>query len=117
MAADSTYLMEIPAYEDKPAGLYDLLQQELEYGREKAGSLKYLSLHVDSAAVRHHAECLDGWSVVTIDNIVATDGTIAYGMTSDMTITGQQCRSKLFSATDFTLTRIGDLPKPAKQKR
>lgn len=108
MAADSTYLMEIPAYEDKPAGLYDLLQQELEYGREKAGSLKYLSLQVDSAAVRHHAECLDGWSVVTIDNIVATDGTIAYGMTSDMTITGQQCRSKWFSATDFTLTRIGD---------
>lgn len=117
MAADSTYLMEIPAYEDKPAGLYDLLQQELEYGREKASGLKYLNLKVDSAAVRHHAECLDGWSVVTIDNIVATDGTIAYGMTSDMTITGQQCRSKWFSATDFTLTRIGDLPKPAKQKR
>ena len=114
MASDSTYLVEIPAYEDKPAGLYDLLQQELEYGGEKAGSLKYLSLKVDSAAVRNHAEWLDGWSVVTIENIVATDGTIAYGMTSDMTITGQQCRSKWFSATDFTLTRIGDLPQSAK---
>ena len=117
MAADSTYLMEIPAYEDKPAGLYDLLQQELEYGRDKAGSLKYLSLQVDSAAVRNHAECLDGWSVVTIDNIIATDGTIAYGMTSDMTITGRQCRSKWFSSTDFTLTRTGDLPKSAKQRK
>jgi len=117
MAADSTYLMEIPAYENKPAGLYDLLQQELEYGREKAGSLKYLSLQIDSAAVRNHAECLDGWSLVTIDNIIATDGTIAYGMTSDKTITGQQCRSKWFSATDFTLTRTGDLPKTAKQKK
>ena len=117
MASDSTYLVEIPAYEDKPAGLYDLLQQELEYGREKAGGLKYLSLKVDSAAVRNHAEWLDGWSVVTIENIVATDGTIAYGMTSDMTITGQQCRSKWFSATDFTLTRIGDLPQSAKQKK
>jgi len=117
MAADSTYLVEIPAYENKPAGLYDLLQQELEYGRDKAGSLKYLSLKVDSAAVRNHAEWLDGWSVVTIENIVATDGTIAYGMTSDRTITGQQCRSKWFSATDFTLTRIGDLPKSAKQKK
>lgn len=114
-AADSTYLMEIPAYEDKPAGLYDLLQQELEYGRDKAGSLKYLNLKVDSAAVRHHDECLDGWSVVTIDNIVSADGSIAYGMTSDIIITGQQCRAKWFSATDFTLTRIGDLPKSAKQ--
>ena len=117
MAADSTYLMEIPAYENKPAGLYDLLQQELEYGHDKAGSLKYLSLQIDSAAVRNHAECLDGWSVVTIDNIIATDGTIAYGMTSDKTITGRQCRSKWFSATDFTLTRTGDLPKTAKQKK
>ena len=114
VAADSTCLMEIPAYEDKPAGLYDLLQQELEYGRDKAGSLKYLSLQVDSAAVRHHEECLDGWSVVTIDNIVSTEGSIAYGMTSDMTVTGQQCRSKWFSATDFTLTRIADLPKQVK---
>ena len=50
-----------------------------------------------------------------IDNIIATAGTIAYGMTSDMTITGQQCRSKWFSATDFTLTRIGDLPTSARE--
>ena len=110
MAADSTYLMEIPAYDDKPAGLYDLLQQELENGKDSVICLKYLNLKVDSAAVRNHAECLDGWSVVTIDNIVSTDGTIAYGMTNDTSFTGQQCRSKWFSATDFTLTRTGELP-------
>lgn len=110
MAADSTYLMEIPAYDDKPAGLYDLLQQELENGKDGVVCLKYLNLKVDSAAVRNHAECLDGWSVVTIDNIVSTDGTIAYGMTNDTSFTGQQCRSKWFSATDFTLTRTGELP-------
>ena len=111
MATDSTYLMEIPAYEDKPAGLYELLQQELEYGRDKVASLKYLNLNIDSADVRNHAEHLNSWSVVTIDSIVSTDGTIAYGMTSDRTITNQDCRAKWFSATDFTLTRIGDLPK------
>lgn len=111
MAEDSTYLMEIPAYEDKPAGLYELLLQEQEYGRDKVASLKFLNLKVDSADVRNHAECLNSWSVVTIDNIVSTDGIIAYGMTSDRTITNQDCRAKWFSATDFTLTRTGDLPK------
>jgi len=34
-----------------------------------------------------------------------------------MTVTGRQCRSKWFSATDFTLTRIGDLPKSAREKK
>ena len=33
-----------------------------------------------------------------------------------MTVTGRQCRSKWFSATDFTLTRIDDLPKSAREK-
>ena len=116
MAADSTYLMEIPAYDNKPAGLYDLLLQEQEYGKDSNASLKYLNLKVDSADVRNHAEWLDSWSVVTNDNIVSTDGTIAYGMTSDMTVTGQQCQSKWFSATDFTLTRTGDLPKSPKKR-
>ena len=115
MAADSTYLMEIPAYEDKPAGLYELLLQEQEYGRDKVASLKYLNLDIDSADVRNHADYLNSWSVVTIDNIVTNDGTIAYGMTSDRTITNQKCRSKWFSATDFTLTRTGDLPKSKKK--
>ena len=114
-AADSTYLMEIPAYEDKPAGLYELLLQEQEYGRDKVASLKYLNLDIDSADVRNHADYLNSWSVVTIDNIVTNDGTIAYGMTSDRTITNQKCRSKWFSATDFTLTRTGDLPKSKKK--
>lgn len=115
MAADSTCLMEIPAYEDKPAGLYELLLQELEYGRDKVASLKFLNLKVDSADVRNHAEYLNSWSVVTIDNIVSPDGTITYGMTSDRTITNKDCRAKWFSATDFTLTRTGDLPKTKKK--
>ena len=50
-----------------------------------------------------------GWSVVTIDNIVVTGDSIAYGVSTDAAFTGQPCRAKWFSATDFKLTRTGDL--------
>lgn len=55
-----------------------------------------------------------GWYDVSIDNIVVTGDSIAYGLSSDEDFTGQPCRAKWFSATDFELTRTGDLPK---QKR
>ena len=66
-------------------------------------------------AVRNHDGNLDSWSIATIENIIVTGDTIAYGMTSDPALTGKTCRAKWFSATDFTLTRTGDLPKTKKK--
>ena len=114
-ASDSTYLVEIPAYGDEPGGLYELIRQEFENGKDRVASQKYLNLKVDTVAYRNHAAWLDSWSIVTIENIVSTDGSITYGMTNDVTFTGQQCRSQWFCATDFTLTRTGDLPKSEKR--
>lgn len=51
-----------------------------------------------------------GWSVVTIDNIVVRGDSIAYGVSTDKSFTGRTCQAKWFSATDFKLTRTGDLP-------
>ncbi len=51
-----------------------------------------------------------GWSVVTIDNIVVKGDSIAYGVSTDKSFTGRPCQAKWFSATDFKLTRTGDLP-------
>ena len=47
----------------------------------------------------------------SIDNILVTGNSIAYGLSSDEDFTGQPCRAQWFSATDFKLIRIGDLPK------
>ena len=55
-----------------------------------------------------------GWFDVSIDNIVVTGDSIAYGLSSDEAFTGQTCRAQWFSATDFKLTRTGDLPKQKK---
>ena len=55
-----------------------------------------------------------GWFDVSIDNIVVTGDSIAYGLSSDEEFTGQPCRAQWFSATDFRLTRTGDLPKQKK---
>ena len=55
-----------------------------------------------------------GWFDVSIDNIVVTGDSIAYGLSSDEAFTGQTCQAQWFSATDFKLTRTGDLPKQKK---
>ena len=55
-----------------------------------------------------------GWSVVSIDNIEVTGDSIAYGVSTDETFTGKPCRAQWFSATDFVLTRTGDLRKSTK---
>ena len=55
-----------------------------------------------------------GWFDVSIDHIVVTGDSIAYGLSSDEAFTGQTCRAQWFSATDFKLTRTGDLPKQKK---
>ena len=55
-----------------------------------------------------------GWVRTCIENIVVTGDSIAYGVSSDEAFTGQPCRAQWFSATDFKLTRTGDLPKSDK---
>lgn len=52
-----------------------------------------------------------GWVDVSIDNIVVSGDSIAYGVSSVESFTGKPCRAQWFSATDFKLTRTGDLPK------
>ena len=52
-----------------------------------------------------------GWFNISIDNITVSGDSIAYGISSDEDFTGQVCRAQWFSATDFRLTRTGDLPK------
>ena len=54
-----------------------------------------------------------GWSDVQIDSIVVAADSIpvVYGISTIPEFTGQPCRAKECSATDFILTRTGDLPK------
>jgi len=113
--ADGTHMKEIPAFGDRPAGLFNLLQLALVDSLREDVSLQNLHLQIDTADVRNHSEMIDGWSVLTFENIIVRDGSIAYGMSSDPDFTGHPCRSKWFSATDFTLTRTGDLPKSKKK--
>jgi len=115
--ADNKKLIEIPAYDNKPAGLYEALQKELTDSLQQTVRLQHqnLNLEVAADAVRNHDSNLDSWSIATIENIIVTGDTIAYGMASDPAFTGKTCRAKWFSATDFTLTRIGDLPKTKKK--
>ena len=57
-----------------------------------------------------------GWVRTVIENIVVSGDSIAYGVSSDEAFTGQPCQAQWFSATDFKLTRTGDLPKDKKVK-
>ncbi len=115
--AKEKYLTEIPAYENKPAGLYDLLKQQLTDSiKQNTLTLKYLNLEISTNDVRQHKDYLDSWSVVSIENIVCEGDSVCYGMSSDAAFTGKPCRSVWFSATDFTLTRTGNLPNVAKMK-
>ena len=58
-----------------------------------------------------------GWVRTVIENIVVSGDSIAYGVSSDEAFTGQPCRAQWFSATDFKLTRTGDLPKSKESKK
>ncbi len=112
------HLAEIPAYDNKPAGLYDMLKAQLTDSlKQNTITLEYLNLDLDVRDIRRHRKELDSWSVVTIENIVCEGDSLAYGMSSDAAFTGKPCRAKWFSATDFTLTRTGDLPTTVKKGR
>ena len=53
----------------------------------------------------------NGWNTVVIDSIIVKGDSIAYGVSTDEGFTGKPCRAKWFSATDFEISRVGDLPK------
>ena len=64
--------------------------------------------HLSSIPVRSQidGEYSMGWTPIVIDNIVVSDNGITYGMSSDSTFTGLNCRAKWFSAIDFKLEKI-----------
>ena len=64
--------------------------------------------HLSSIPVRSpiDGEYSMGWTPIVIDNIVVSDNGITYGMSSDSTFTGLNCRAKWFSACDFKLEKI-----------
>ncbi|MBO4827145.1 MAG: PspC domain-containing protein [Prevotella sp.] len=121
---DKKYLKEIPAYGDTGGELVDSIQRRLPEVAEDLKKRSKVSLKFFGMEIEINDEQLDfddedtskarvkeglGWSVVSIENIVVTDGTIAYGVSTDAAFTGHPCRAQWFSATDFTLTRTGDL--------
>lgn len=64
--------------------------------------------HLSTIPVRSQidGEYSMGWTPIVIDNIVVSDNGITYGMSSDSTFTGLNCRAKWFSAIDFKLEKI-----------
>lgn len=122
---DAKLLKGIPAYGNKDGELVELLRQgmaEIEKNDTSAArhgspieldimGMKFV-LSKPTGGGRKKYRALDegyGWSVVSIEDIVVSGDSIAYGLSSDESFTGQPCRSKWFSATDFKLTRTGDL--------
>ena len=58
-----------------------------------------------------------GWSKITIDSVLVNSSVrrvdyckVSYGVTTFMNKMPDRCRATWLSATDFKLTRIGDLP-------
>ena len=52
----------------------------------------------------------NGWSKLVIKNIKVDRHNIIYGVSTDPEFTWMDSEMQWFSATDFKLTRIGDLP-------
>ena len=103
---------------ENQASLSDsLVSKERSHVRMKIMGIEF---EVDDDELKINDEAVDqyrvkegmGWSVVTIDNIVVTGDSVAYGVSTDATFTGQPCRAQWFSATDFKLTRTGNLKSP-----
>ena len=111
---DNKHLAEIPPYGDEGGELiehYRRTKSELDSLVEIGQEPKWKQELCDKIIAGKDGKGY-GWSTITIDNIVVTQNdSIAYGVSNDATFTDHPCRSKWFSAVDFTLTRTGDLPK------
>ena len=127
---DKKHLLQIPVYGNKGGELAEQIRQQLTDGlsastdstvnKERTQvrvNILGIQIELNDDELRINDEVVDqhrvkegmGWSVVTIDNIVVTGDSIAYGVSTDAAFTGQPCRAQWFSATDFKLTRTGDL--------
>ena len=124
---DKPMLQQIPVYGNKGGELIKQLQQGLadiqknDTSETRDITFNRVNLNINGMEfdIQEQTKYLvegRGWSVVSIDNIEVTDYTIAYGVSTDQTFTGQPCRAQWFSATDFKLTRTGDLPKSKRKK-
>ncbi len=127
---DDKLLKDIPAYGDKGGELVEQLRQGVADVEKNDSSstdeVKRSSLELNIMGMKfvfskstkgkdnRPLEEGYGWSIVSIEDIVVSGDSIAYGLSSDEAFTGQPCRAKWFSATDFKLTRTGDLPRTRK---
>jgi hypothetical protein len=117
---DEKLLAEIPPYGKKGGELIEHFRRskpELDSLVAISQEPKWKQQLSDKILRANHGKGY-GWSTIRIDSIVVSQtDTLAYGVTNDAAFTGQPCRSQWFSATDFTLTRTGDLPKKKSQKK
>ena len=116
VVADEKQLAEIPPYGDEGGDLIEGCKQkksELD-SLVAQGQEPRWKLEMWEKIIAAHQGKGYGWSPIQIDGIVVRGDSIAYGVSSDEAFTGHPCRAKWFSATDFTLTRTGDLPKTKK---
>jgi hypothetical protein len=123
--ADKKYLQQIPVYGNKGGELAEQMCQQLTDEQDKDSvetkvvsrttvNIMGMKILLSESTKSHFKKQIEegyGWSVVSIDSIVVSNGNITYGFSSDEAFTGQPCHAQWFSATDFKVTRIGDLPK------
>lgn len=130
---EKKYIQPIPVYGDKGGELAEQISSQLAENQASLSDslvskershvrmkIMGIEFEVDDDELKINGEAVDqyrvkegmGWSVVTIDNIVVTGDSVAYGVSTDATFTGQPCRAQWFSATDFKLTRTGNLKSP-----
>ena len=132
---DSKMLKPIPVYGNKGGELVKMLRQGLadrqanDSSETKVVSKSKTTLNImgmefviNETTQEHTSEQYNedegyGWSIVSIDNIVVSGDSIAYGVSTDEAFTDRPCRAIWLSATDFKLTRTGDLPKAGKKER
>jgi phage shock protein PspC (stress-responsive transcriptional regulator) len=122
---DQKMLKSIPVYGDTGGELVKLIQKEMadvqkndtsETRSVSKTTVKIMGMEfiVNQSMETRSMEESDegyGWSIVSIDNIKVSGDSIAYGVSTDAAFTGHPCRAQWLSATDFKLTRTGNLPK------
>jgi len=120
---DNKMLKSIPVYGNTGGELVKMIQKEMadiqkndtsEIKRVSKTTLRIMGMEfvVNQSMETYSMGQSDegyGWSIVSIDNIKVTGDSIAYGVSTDADFTGHPCRAQWFSATDFKLTRTGNL--------
>ena len=130
--ADQKHLQEIPAYGNTGGELIENLKaqnpnvvEEITHGPRITINLNGIELvfddiqinsddHTPSGVMKNRLKRQRqtqisngyGWSVVTIDNIVVSNNSLSYGVSSDANLTERPCRAQWFSACDFKLEKI-----------